>query len=278
MLEVYFERYPVGTIAPTEEGPSFSYSPEWQALRGAFPVSLTMPLAEAEVGPGAFAPWAANLLPEAAQLTAIGRHLGVATGDVIGLLSKIGRDTAGALSFGAPGSTSTEDWRPIENEATLERIIEELPRKPFLAGEDGVSMSLAGVQSKIAVAVDSAGGFYIPLDGAPSTHILKPDADKLWGVSRVGSRNRPLLFSRSLGFQNLPCMDMRKNIGEDFAGLRREKGLTRHEAAELSGFSQAYIGWLERGHRIPTAISLWLLAQSVGAAPADLVRPPQDHD
>lgn len=181
MLEVYFEDYRVGTITPSEEGPAFAYNPRWRELRGAFPVSLTMPLAEAEVAPGAFAPWAANLLPEAAQLTAVGRHLGVAPGDVIGLLSQIGRDTAGALSFGAPGSTSTDAWRRIENEAALERIIEELPRKPFLAGEDGVSMSLAGVQSKIAVAADAAGDLYIPLDGSPSTHILKPDAESLWG-------------------------------------------------------------------------------------------------
>ena len=181
MLPVYFEDYPVGTIAPGEDGPSFSYEPEWQRLRGAFPVSLTMPLDQHEVAPALFAPWAANLLPEAAQLTAIGRHLGVAPGDVIGLLSEIGRDTAGALSFGAPGTTSPADWRRIEDEAALERIIEELPRKPFLAGDDGVSMSLAGVQSKIAVAADASGALFIPLDGSPSTHILKPDADNLWG-------------------------------------------------------------------------------------------------
>ena len=181
MLPVYFEDYPVGTIAPGEDGPSFSYEPEWQRLRGAFPVSLTMPLDQREVAPALFAPWAANLLPEAAQLTAIGRHLGVAPGDVIGLLSEIGRDTAGALSFGAPGTTSPADWRRIEDEAALERIIEELPRKPFLAGDDGVSMSLAGVQSKIAVAADASGALFIPLDGSPSTHILKPDADNLWG-------------------------------------------------------------------------------------------------
>ncbi len=66
---------------------------------------------------------------------------------------------------------------------------------------------------------------------------------------------------------------MRRTIGENFARLRKEKGLTQHEVAERSGFSQAYIGWLERGRRNPTAISLWLLAQSVGATPADLVRP-----
>lgn len=66
---------------------------------------------------------------------------------------------------------------------------------------------------------------------------------------------------------------MRKIIGENFARLRKAKGLTQHEAADASGFTQAYIGWLERGKRNPTAISLWFLAQAVGAMPADLVTP-----
>lgn len=181
MLPVYFEDYQVGTVAPGEDGPAFVYERGWQGLRGAFPLSLTMPLDRAEAGPALFAPWAANLLPEAAQLTAVGRQLGVAPGDVIGLLSEIGRDTAGALSFGAPGTSSPDDWRRVDSESALERIIDELPRKPFLAGEDGVSMSLAGVQSKLAVALEDDGGICIPLNGSPSTHILKPDAEHLYG-------------------------------------------------------------------------------------------------
>jgi serine/threonine-protein kinase HipA len=42
-------------------------------------------------------------------------------------------------------------------------------------------MSLAGVQSKLAVAVDDAGRICIPTEGSPSTHILKPDSQRLWG-------------------------------------------------------------------------------------------------
>ena len=181
MLPVYFEDHLVGTISTGADGASFAYENAWQELRGAFPVSVTMPLSQKEVKPETFTPWAANLLPEAAQLAAVGRHLGVAPGDVIGLLSQIGRDTAGALSFGERGSTTSDGWRLVENEAALQRIIDELPNKPFLAGDDGVSMSLAGVQSKVAVAVDGSGSIYIPLNGSPSTHILKPDSERLWG-------------------------------------------------------------------------------------------------
>lgn len=68
-------------------------------------------------------------------------------------------------------------------------------------------------------------------------------------------------------------MDMRKVIGSNFARLRKSKGLTQEAVAERSGFSQSYIGWLERGQRNPTAISIWMLAQAVEAMPADLVQP-----
>jgi serine/threonine-protein kinase HipA len=114
-------------------------------------------------------------------LQSVGRILGAAPEDVIGILSEIGRDTAGALSIGQPGTTSAREWRKVPDEASLERIINELPSKPFLVGEDGVSMSLAGVQSKLGVAVEPDGTIRIPVNGAPSTHILKPDSERLYG-------------------------------------------------------------------------------------------------
>jgi serine/threonine-protein kinase HipA len=180
-LSIYFEQRLVGTISISARGPSFNYDRRWIDTRGAFPISTTMPLRTEPVGPETFLPWAANLLPESEQLRAVGQFLGMAPSDVIGLLSAIGRDTAGALSIGKPGGTSSIYWRLVEKSEDLERIIEELPNKPFLVGDEGVSMSLAGVQSKLAVAVDDAGRIGVPLEGSPSTHILKPDAERLWG-------------------------------------------------------------------------------------------------
>src|SRR6516225_10061356 len=180
-LPVYFEQRRVGTIDINTKGPSFAYDSNWIGLRGAFPISITMPLKPERISPDVFLPWAANLLPESEQLRTIGQLLGMARGDVIGLLSAIGGDTAGALSIGQPGRTASVQWRPIDKPQELERLIEELPSKPFLVGEEGVSMSLAGVQTKLAVAVDQTGCVCIPMNGSPSTHILKPDAPRLWG-------------------------------------------------------------------------------------------------
>jgi serine/threonine-protein kinase HipA len=144
------------------------------------PVDLDDDAVESErIAPDTFLPRAANLLPESEQLRTLKQLLGMAAGDVIGLLSAIGG--AGALSIGHPGRTATVQWRPVGKPEDLERIIEELPNKPFLVGDEGVSMSLAGVQTKLAVAIDDAGRVCIPMNGSPSTHILKPDAPRLRG-------------------------------------------------------------------------------------------------
>jgi serine/threonine-protein kinase HipA len=180
-LPVYFEQRPVGTIDVDKSGPGFTYESSWIALRGAFPISTRMPLTPDRIGADIFLPWAANLLPENEQLRTLGQLLGMARSDVIGLLSAIGGDTAGALSIGQPGRTSSVQWRPVETPGELEGILEDLPNKPFLVGEEGVSMSLAGAQSKLAVAVDEGGRICIPMNGSPSTHILKPDSPRLPG-------------------------------------------------------------------------------------------------
>jgi serine/threonine-protein kinase HipA len=180
-LPLYYEQRPIGTIHVDNSGPSFTYAPGWIGLRGAFPISLTMPLKTERFAADIFLPWTANLLPESEQLRTLGQLLGMARSDVIGLLSAIGGDTAGALSFGQPGRASSVQWRQVKKPDELERMLENLPNKPFLVGEEGVSMSLAGVQSKIAVAVDDNDGIFIPMNGSPSTHILKPDSPRLPG-------------------------------------------------------------------------------------------------
>jgi serine/threonine-protein kinase HipA len=181
-LPVYYERRLFGMIEVGADGPSFVYDPKWLSTRGAFPLSIMMPLSPRPFSASVFLPWATNLLPEGTQLKTVSAMLGAAPEDTIAILSQIGRDTAGALSIGKPGSADPGDWRAITTDKALERILEDLPKKPFLAGDDGVSMSLAGVQGKLGVAVDDLGRLCIPLNGAPSTHILKLDSkDRLFG-------------------------------------------------------------------------------------------------
>ncbi len=174
---IYYETLPVCRLTGNDAR-FLVYDDAWANRSRAFPVSLSMPLATGGADIAKAMPWFANLLPEA-QLSYISQQLKVSPQDVLGILAHIGRDTAGALSIGAPRGPGT-NLVEISGEKALEKIIDELPIKPFLLGEAGVSMSLAGVQEKIAL-VQTEGRFYIPVDGTPSTHILKPDTRRLAG-------------------------------------------------------------------------------------------------
>ena len=68
-------------------------------------------------------------------------------------------------------------------------------------------------------------------------------------------------------------MDMRLLVGRNAKRIRIARGLTQEELAERSGFAQQYISDLERGRRNPTIVSLWELAQAMGATPVDLITP-----
>lgn len=64
------------------------------------------------------------------------------------------------------------DYRQIDDNAVVE-ILHTMLQKPMLVGEDGIRLSLAGAQDKLAVTVMN-GHLALPINGAPSTHILKP--------------------------------------------------------------------------------------------------------
>lgn len=201
-VPVYYEAFLVGTISVMDQGQmSFTYDPRWLATKGAFPLSVTMPLQTDPFADTVIGPWLANLLPEEQQLLALTRVLGLSSSDSLAILREIGGDTAGAISIGEPNVRA--DWhyerlrdhyRAGSDEQALVQHFDELGRRPFLVGEDGVRLSLAGGQKKTALAVLDADGrvklglpkpgdtVAIPKFGAPSTLIIKPDNPTLPGI------------------------------------------------------------------------------------------------
>lgn len=73
-------------------------------------------------------------------------------------------------------------------------------------------------------------------------------------------------------------MDMRKLVGRNFGRLRKAKGLTQEEVEVRSGYSQQYLSSLERGHRNPTVITLFELAQVLGVTVVELVQSYDEAD
>ena len=194
-IPVFFETFRVGLLEIGETGsPSFRYDPRWQASRNAFPVSMTMPLDRSLFAPEVVHPWIENLLPEGQPLASVARNLGLSRLDSLAIIERIGGDVAGALSIGAPASPAEGEYVPLTefyNEpdpgTALLRHFDDLYVRPFLAGEDGVRLSLAGGEEKTVLAVTGADGrpkpglmgdgdrLAVPLGGAPSTVIIKPD-------------------------------------------------------------------------------------------------------
>lgn len=178
MTTIFYESLPVANLID-RDGISLAYEPGWEQRASAFPISLTMPLRSGTYGADRIMPWLANLLPET-HLSEIGQRLKISPQDIVGLLTRLGRDTAGAFSIGEPRRDGN-NFRIVPDEVALERILNDLPERPFLVGEQGVSMSLAGVQDKLPVYIGDDGRIAIPVDGTPSTHILKPDIRRLAG-------------------------------------------------------------------------------------------------
>lgn len=99
------------------------------------------------------------------------------------MLEQIGGECAGAVTFIPTGEKLPErnySYRPLTG-GKLAEILRLLPRRPLMAGEDGIRLSLAGAQDKIAVHI-ADDHISIPLGGAPSTHILKPAIERFEGI------------------------------------------------------------------------------------------------
>ena len=113
-------------------------------------------------------PW-----PEEGSRKVIARILGISDKNDFAMLEQIGGECAGAISFLPEDEEIPEDddrYRELGDD-DLAKILRELPRRPLMAGTDGIRLSLAGAQDKIAVRLDDD-KFSIPRGSAPSSHIL----------------------------------------------------------------------------------------------------------
>jgi serine/threonine-protein kinase HipA len=156
------------------------YTPE--ALE-AFPdgvplLSLPLPLTEERFPNGVVRAFLDGLLPEGDARRVIAEDLDIRADDTFGLASALGRDCAGALVIqpedsDAPRAPTTLTAEPLSDD-DLGRLVENLRSAP-LGVNQRVRISLAGVQEKLLLTRMPDGAWGRPVDGTPSTHILKPE-------------------------------------------------------------------------------------------------------
>ncbi|WP_263377841.1 type II toxin-antitoxin system HipA family toxin [Granulicella paludicola] len=183
-LDVYLHSEFVGHLTQDNGGQMiFQYAESWLERPGAAPLSQSLPLRKERFSRNECRGYFGGILPEESKREIIARNLGISARNDYAMLEQIGGECAGAVTFvsvGEPLPESDYRYRTLSSEE-LAAVLRELPKRPLLAGEEGIRLSLAGAQDKVAVRVDG-GEISLPLGGAPSTHILKPGGDRFEGV------------------------------------------------------------------------------------------------
>lgn len=167
-LPVYYEGKPVAVLEQNAAGfCELTYDDRW--MQEGFDISVTLPRTQKHHTGDVVRAFFENMLPESAIREALARHYGVSRENVFGLLSRIGRDCAGAFSLGE--AERAGEYREI-TPAELQDLLETLPAYPMATRHPGTSLSLAGAQDKLPV-FRKDGQFYLPLYGAASNCIIK---------------------------------------------------------------------------------------------------------
>mgnify|MGYP003641007701 CR=1 FL=1 len=176
VLDVYLNNAFTGKLIQNDSGVlSFEYDAEYIQTKQAA-ISVSLPLSVDEYKGDMVKAFFSGLLPEETIREKIAKYLGVSEKNPFALLKAIGGECAGALSLVPEGEVLTSeslDDIQVLNDQELIDLLDLIKRRPMLAGEEKIRLSLAGAQNKLAVSykdntVSLVGG------AMPTTHILKP--------------------------------------------------------------------------------------------------------
>jgi serine/threonine-protein kinase HipA len=203
-LLVLLDNREVGIIRQQRGRARFEYADSWREAPGAYPLSLSMPMAAREHEPAAVEPFLWGLLPDNDVILARwAQQFQVSARNAVALLSHVGADCAGAVQLVPPErhaefSASAElhvDWLSEAQIAVRLRTLQEDASAWRSPGDVG-QFSLAGAQPKTAFLFDGT-RWGIPSGRTPTTHIFKPPAAGFDGHAQ--NEHLCLAVARALG-------------------------------------------------------------------------------
>lgn len=174
-LKVYLNQTFVGLLSLEPQNElTFQYHQSWLDNKKSFPLSLSLSLRKNKFLHSECFSFFDGLLPESIIRDSIAKRLGVSPKNTFALLSEIGKECAGALSFWLRDEEVNfrEEYQLLTNNELQERLTVS-SNHPLLLQKNGVRLSLAGAQEK-TVLFFKKNQWYLPLYMAPSSHILKP--------------------------------------------------------------------------------------------------------
>lgn len=176
-LDVYLNDCKAGRLDDENGSLSFSYCAEYLSSGNREPLSHALPLRSEPYSHREVEPVLSNLLPDDIIRTRLGEILRIPRDNTFAFLKAIGGDCAGAVAFfpigHMPGSDAGGEFRELsDNEAGA--VLDNLEKRPLDIGEEGFRISGAGAQDKLIACVRD-GCVLLPLNGTPSTHIIKTE-------------------------------------------------------------------------------------------------------
>lgn len=178
-LNVFFASRLAGHIESTpNRGIVFLYDKDY--LKDGTPLSQSLPLRAEEFSQRECLPFFSGILPEGEVKRKISDYLHISESSTFKLLEELGGDCAGVISILPETETaSVKDSYPLKDcyyeeisSDALKKIIQEASNRPLLKAKEELRLSLAGAQDKLPLAYFN-GKFYLPINGSPSTHIIK---------------------------------------------------------------------------------------------------------
>ena len=198
----------------------FQYDAEWIRQQGAVPLSLHLPLRAESYPDDLSRPFFSNLLPEADIKRVIAQRLQISENNDFAMLNRIGGECAGAVSLLPSGVTPTVKPGYLElKEEELHKIVIDLPRRPLMAGLEGMRLSLAGAQNKLPVYIKDD-RIFIASGNAPSSHILKPPIRDL--EDTVGNEAFCMMLAQRMGLP-APPVTIRQGLDRLFIITRYDR-------------------------------------------------------
>ena len=180
-LSVYLGENLAGHLTSTaQNGVVFSYDPAYLEA-GLPPLSLSLPLRTNEYPQKKCLPFFEGLLPEGDVKKRISDYLHVSETSTLKLLKELGGECAGMVSIlpedeqnkvQSTYTFSSENYETL-SQKKLADYIRNIDARPLLKAKEKLRLSLAGAQEKLPLTYRD-GKFYLPKNGAPSTHIVKP--------------------------------------------------------------------------------------------------------
>lgn len=156
-------------------------------------LSANLPLGPRPSTPEAATAFFGGLLPEGTGRSNLAKQAQASRDDVFALVSYAGRDVAGAVRVDGDPGEPTESYVAMSDEQVAERLT---LINDYALGAVGGGGSLAGYQPKTTLALLD-GVWHAGVDGAASTHILKP----------VAAGNEHALHAEAF------CLELSRRIG-----------------------------------------------------------------